>query len=122
MREIIDRLLELEAKATSPKWKAFIDNEDGLLSLNEIDYSVRPNILISNASDVDDTENGSVIICANDLELIAEMRNNIRPLLLRMKALEDVASLAKSHIEYCSEKFLDSQIVCALKILDECGK
>jgi len=75
MREIIDRLLELELKATPAKW-------DVNIYASEF-YLVHPS--------------ERKIPTNQDFKLIDEMRNNIKPLLLRMKALEDLAEVAREY-------------------------
>jgi len=103
MREIIDRLLDLERNASPGPW-----GDQSFYQLNGKE--------ISNC----------------DYALIDEMRNNIRPLLLRMKALEDVAEAAKYLYGSSREGFSEyetristkaiEQLDKSLNKLDGCGK
>lgn len=74
MREIIDRILDLESKATEGPW----DQE----MFDTYYMAVGP-------------ECRRPFQAVRDQNLINMMRNNIKPLLLRMKALEDLAEVAK---------------------------
>ena len=112
MKEIIDRLLELEAKATPGPWS---------FEAHPIPNSNRCNFnFLSCEGFILKNYGGEVSANVNNALLIDGMLSNIRPLLLRMKALEDVA-------EACNEAehrgiYLPFYLQEALSKLDECGK
>lgn len=101
MKEIIDRILELEAKASIKDW-----------------CSNRVRFYLKDSPSKED-----------DSELISAMRNNIRPLLLRMKALEDCADAAREYWSRYNSDCENREMIKAekrleslLTNLDECGK
>jgi len=113
MREIIDRLLKLEDRATKGDWYL------GSTSI---------------PSDLLRCKKGGNIIWGqydipnpSDAKLIIESRNNLKPLLLRMKALEDVADALKHESCYegddSEQRFINScKVLEALEKLDESEK
>ena len=78
MREIIDRILELESKASEGNWeyKRWCDRA----------WIQSPDEYVFPDGDKDYPANFS----NQNVDFICEVRNNIKPLLLRMKALEEV--------------------------------
>jgi len=111
----VDKLLELEAKATAGKWESAYHNRTDTFAVT---------VEMGGYDACNDEEN--IIVCAMDggsehafnTDLIAEMRNSIRDLCLEVKALRDVAEAAKRVIEF---DFLDHRIDLQhkLKKLDE---
>lgn len=91
----IDKLLELESKATQGYWE-FVRHNSGVRAwiCNEDDY-------IFPAGDKDYYP---ADIANQDGELVCAMRNNIRPLLLELKAARKVIEAAKHHLNYAKEK------------------
>jgi hypothetical protein len=92
MHKIIDRLLELESKATKGPW----DQE----MFGTYCVAVGP-------------ECRRPFQAVRDQDLINMMRNNIRPLLLRMKALEEVAEAAREYWNKYNSDCENSELIKA---------
>jgi hypothetical protein len=106
----VDKLLELEANATSGKWRLL----DGGKSLG------------THESDIcfvcDNPITGAPEYLVN-MELIAQTRNSIRELCLEVKALREVAETAREFVDNC-EPYMDAygdftKIEKAFETLDE---
>lgn len=93
----VDKLLELEARATAGKWESAYHNRTDTFAVT---------VEMGGYDACNDEEN--IIVCAMDggsehafnTDLIAEMRNSIRELCLEVKALRAEVLAARECVEF----------------------
>lgn len=103
----INKLLELEAKATKGKWEV-----KTLTSHNAFDYGLTYKHLYIQEMPVD-------VFDENDLEFICVIRSNLRPLLLQLKAARKVVDAARDALDDMDRMFRTTQrLEDAIKELD----